>query len=61
MRDLYRFVCDSCSKSLHGEHGVTTKWWASGDRHYCKQCWPKVCGFYDGDESYDGDCLSYTG
>jgi hypothetical protein len=41
--------CDGCRKTLRNERDVTVEW-ASGDRHYCEECWPHHRDYYE-DES----------
>jgi hypothetical protein len=40
-------VCDGCSER---HRNTIETYWASGNRHYCEQCWARYRDYYE-DES----------
>ena len=37
-------ICDGCSKS---KRDMIETYWADGNRHYCKRCWPRYRDYYE--------------
>jgi hypothetical protein len=35
---LIKMICNDCHKT---ERDMTVVYWASGDKHYCSECWPR--------------------
>jgi hypothetical protein len=36
--------CNICDEA---EPNMVATYWAAGDRHYCKKCWPEYREFYE--------------
>ena len=39
-----RRYCDGCNKA---KEGMIECYWASGNKDYCKECWPRYRNFYE--------------
>jgi hypothetical protein len=41
-------VCDGCNRSdRHVTGSLVEIYWASGNKHYCEQCWPGYADYYE--------------
>jgi hypothetical protein len=44
-------VCDDCHKPTNST--MIEIYWASGNRHYCQECWPKYRDYYEDESGRD--------
>jgi hypothetical protein len=41
-------LCDDCRKSRYGSNETFIEtYWASGNKHYCCECWPRHREYYE--------------